>query len=167
MGRERGSTPTPSVGPDSRQPEEHERAGDISLFRHECASEGEDSIMQSMLMSLAPIANLQSGRTDAHEFGSSMGHTGSTPQDAAPSTALPLSGAVSQGATETRCTKRSKWAPDRAVGATRAQAWVAMQPSQLAVVLQGLPIVNILMVRSARLVLLALRLFACMPGAVR
>ena len=120
--------------------------------------------MQSMLLILAPIADRQSGRTDAHDFGSSMGHTGSTSRDVvplraldlpAPSSALPLSGAVSQGATETRCTKRAKWAPDRAVGATRAQAWVAMQPSQLAVVLQGLPIVNILTVRSARLVLLA------------
>ena len=124
----------------------------------------------SMMLVLAPLADGQSGMADTQGFGSRMGQNDSKSQDeaiswhpelSAQSSALSWGRSLSSslqgcrnGRDNLKRAKREGEPSGRAVGGTaRAQALDVMQPSQLAVVLQGLPLVNILMVLNALVLL--------------
>ena len=126
-----------------------------------CASEGEDSMDMLSVLLLPDPAGDHSWRpgekAGAGDHLPVVGRTGALPHEMA---LRPLPSALNsspapvplQQREDARRSKRGKWggAPaGGAVGAGQAQALAAMQPSQLAVVLQGLPIANILMVRAA------------------
>jgi hypothetical protein len=148
-----------------------------------CTSEGEDSMdMLSVLLLPDPGPGDHGWRTGekagAEDRLPAMGRT-EVPHEIAALRSLPaalnsspapmpMHGRIRE---DLRRNKRGKWggAPaDGAVGAGQAQALAAMQPSQLAVVLQGLPIANILMVRAVTpppQAVLVVALLALLPGS--